>query len=501
PPEDDRDNGALFIKCAGDTQYKDILDHLRTSGLLKPQAFKDAGNKESPLEPKELKGDDDVKYMLLNGDILNKNKIPNKLNDLFRDKPKKLSPPAYYYRPVSNPARPTDYQLKDTQGESSVDNIYQNLKNAGLISFKPREGVQIFKVTGPAKDDDFNKHIIESEILYKKPHLPDDDEVRVQTIKMNPKGKDSDEDSTVYLKISGQNRPDQYYKTPGNTDLTGVLKTIQEKGKPEAGGKPFEPVVGSELEQVKAHFKPKEDDLAKPKTKDDDMAPKAFFYTTKIVGKKDGQPNLIQSVTLLSDGKNALNKGDNLHGIFKQKNKIYGDLKPKYFYTPFRNEDKADDIRLSPCDENSNIGEVFDRIKNYGVDINKDGDGFQLVKTLGDFKPKDMNEHLLKARQLSKFPDDTGKVRDTYYYKTQAADANAGDSEPDIKGLIASVTIKRDPNNKMKKNKDIETIFNEDEEEEDKPNVDLGKPTYYFAKVTGGVNKPEEMELIPAPGN
>jgi hypothetical protein len=39
------------------------------------------------------------------------------------------------------------------------------------------------------------------------------------------------------LKISGYNRPDEYYKTPGNTDLTGVLNTIQQKGKPVSGEK------------------------------------------------------------------------------------------------------------------------------------------------------------------------------------------------------------------------------------------------------------------------
>ena len=174
---------------------------------------------------------------------------------------------------------------------------------------------------------------------------------------------------------------------------------------------------------------------------------------------------MIQSVTLLSDTNNTLNKGDNVQGVFKQKKKIYGNLKPRYFYTPFRNEDKDEDIKVTPCDENSNIGEVFDRIKNYGVDINKDGDGFQLVKTLGDFKPKDMNEHLGKARKLSRFPDDTGRIPETYYYKTQASDAKKGgeSGEPELKGLIESVTIKRDPNNTIRKNKNVSDVFNEDE--------------------------------------
>jgi len=33
PPEDDKENGTLLIKCAGDTQYKDIVDHLKASCL------------------------------------------------------------------------------------------------------------------------------------------------------------------------------------------------------------------------------------------------------------------------------------------------------------------------------------------------------------------------------------------------------------------------------------------------------------------------------------
>ena len=36
----------------------------------------------------------------------------------------------------------------------------------------------------------------------------------------------------------------------------------------------------------------------------------------------------------------------------------------------------------------------------------KDGEGFQIVKTLGKIKPEDMNDHALKARKLSRFPDE-----------------------------------------------------------------------------------------------
>ena len=506
------DEGILLMKTTGYPDDTILKNYVKQSQPM----YRPADNKEDelPLEsfyatapagtiigkPTTVKGDDDLKYMVVNGDLLAKNKLPGKLNDLFRAEPSKkkpIEPPTFYYRTISNPTKPSDSQLINVPGETTVDELYKTLKDAGIMSKKPGEGVQIFKVTGPADGNDLGKHISESEGLYRKPNLPDEDQVRVQSIKLCPQGKDNEKDSTFYIKLSGWNRPDEYYKTPGDTDLSNILQQVKEKGKPERDGKPYDTVTGDELDSVIKYFKPISDDLTKPKLKDEDTEPRAYFYTSKIIGKpEENSPNLIQSVTLLNDPENTLNKGKPVERLFKQ---TYGDLKPDYYYTPFKCDDKEDKIDLQPCNENSKIGEIFDNIKNKGVNMAKDGEGFQIVKTLGKIKPEDMNDHALKARKLSRFPDESGRIPPTYYYKTQAPSEGASKpGESGRKGKVDSVTIKRDPNNSLNNGKDVETVFKEGEEEEDQGN-DLGTPEYYYKKIKGGITeKPEEMQIFKA---
>ena len=103
--------------------------------------------------------------------------------------------------------------------------------------------------------------------------------------------------------------------------------------------------------------------------------------------------------------------------------------------------------------------------------------------TLGKIKPEDMNDHALKARKLSRFPDESGRIPPTYYYKTQAPSEGASKpGESGRKGKVDSVTNKRDPNNSLNNGKDVETVFKEGEEEEDQGN-DLGTPEYYYKKI------------------
>ena len=116
------------------------------------------------------------------------------------------------------------------------------------------------------------------------------------------------------MKITGGNKPERYYKSVNNQlDLDEVLKQVNEKGVPEKNGKPLDKVTEDELNKVKGYFKPKDDDNTKKPKKEDDKEPKAYYYTTKVVSKVDkNNPSVINSVTLLSDPNNNLNKGQNI---------------------------------------------------------------------------------------------------------------------------------------------------------------------------------------------
>jgi len=335
-------NGALLIKAPKDNGLDDIIKQVKTSGILKDEKGKkpllkstQGKDREQPLEksyisspdskvigkPQKVKGNDNIQYMLLKGDMLNKFDNPNNLGSMFKSgKPEKTPDrnPVFYYRKISSPPSPDDSDLKNIQGKTNVDDLYKQLKNSGDITGKPKEGVQIFKVTGPVDSNDFVKHIQDSEALYKKPD-EEDQQIRVRSVKLYPHGKEAGEDDCiVYIKVTGGNKPDTYYKNQGPVDLNDFMQQIQEKGTPEKNGKPYEVVSGDELNKVKGYFKPKDDDLKKPKEKSDDgKSPKAYFYTSKVISKGDKEnPSIINSVTLLSDPNNNLNKGQNMEQLF-----------------------------------------------------------------------------------------------------------------------------------------------------------------------------------------
>ena len=92
------------------------------------------------------------------------------------------------------------------------------------------------------------------------------------------------------MKITGGNLPERYYKISiTKVNLDEVLKQVNEKGAPEKNRKPYDKVTGDELNKVKTYLKPKDDVVKQPKkeNKEDDKAPKAYFYTTKVITKED----------------------------------------------------------------------------------------------------------------------------------------------------------------------------------------------------------------------
>ena len=70
-----------------------------------------------------------------------------------------------------------------------------------------------------------------------------------------PKGKETGE-FVVYLKNTGGNKPDTYYKVVNNKVLDEVLKQVNEKGASYKNGKSYDKVTGDELTKVKTYFKP-----------------------------------------------------------------------------------------------------------------------------------------------------------------------------------------------------------------------------------------------------
>ena len=356
------------------------------------------------------------------------------------------------------------------------------------------EGVQIFKVFGPVESNDYIKHIQESETLYKSPEEEDEAQIKVRSVKLYPKGKKDDNEAIVYIKLSGGYKPDIYYKNIGITDLNLVMQQIQEKGAPEKDGKPFEVVSGEELEKVKTYFKPKEKDSNKPKSKSDDFkTPKAYFYTTKVKNKEnENTPSIIQSITILSDPNNNLNKGQNIEKLFMDN--INKDMKPNYYFTPY-NPNSDESLQMQQIDEKEKVNEI--KLRN-------DGDGLQLIKTFGKVSANDMGQHLREAQKIAKQPKEEGKMPTTFYYKTKVLGSEItkeGNLEGEKIGKVDSVTIKKDPDNSMHKGKDIETVFKEGEDEEEDKGKDLGEPIYYFTKIKGGeMFKPGNVQLYSAYG-
>ena len=512
-----RPNGAVLIKAAEGTDYDDVLNQVKSSQLLESKPDDEEKEKEEDLlhqkiqddsstkkstlkgaqKLEKVEGDKPIQYMLVTNDILSKYDKTNKIADLFKNEKKKIEPkgkPLYLYRKISRPPAEGDSQLNNIKENENLDDLYQKLKNSKIITDKPGEGIQIFKVIGPADSNDYMKHINESEALYKKPG-DDDGQIRIQSVKLYPHGKDSDENNAiVYIKVMGGFKPDIFYKSQGETDLNSILQQIQEKGVPEKDGKPLEVVSGEELEKVKKYFKPKDDDLNKLKSKEDEIkTPKAYFYTSKVINKQhEDSPIIIQSVTILSDPNNNLNNGLNIESLFADT--IGLNKNTTYYFAPYNLDKKDEEVQLQQVKETHKINEL--KLKNAG-------DCLQVIKVLGDTSSKDIAKHVLEARDISKIPGEDGKIPLKFYYKTKVLgeEEKSDESKESVrKGKVDSVTIKRDPDNRLHKEKDVETVFKEGEEEEDSGN-DLGEPVYYYVKIKGGINNnPEELKLVKIDG-
>ena len=104
---------------------------------------------------------------------------------------------------------------------------------------------------------------------------------------------------------------------------------------------------------------------------------------------------MIQSVSILCDGNNDLNKGANVEALFS--GKTFGDQKANYYFTPYSMNLKGD-ISLKPCDKDSKMDDVFYQLKQNGAKLDRPGEGYQLVRTTGNVTPQDVDKHLNDRR-------------------------------------------------------------------------------------------------------
>ena len=91
------------------------------------------------------------------------------------------------------------------------------------------------------------------------------------------------------------------------------------------------------------------------------------------------------------------------------------------------------------------------------------------------------------------FRDNDEKEPAEYYYQTKVL-GDDKNKDSDAKGLVKSITIKRDPNNDLNKNKNVDQLFKEAD-----PNADKDDKTpayYYYIKVLGdGRQRPDLTEI------
>ena len=255
-------------------------------------------------------------------------------------------------------------------------------------------------------------------------------------------------------------------------------------------------------ENENKYLKVQENEIKNYFDKDDKTEPAEYYYQSRVLGDnkdKKGNGGKLRSVTVKEDNNNSLNKRKNIGQMFGDKDKKGI---PTYYYTKVLGggKNKPENMQIYPAQGDTNMDDIYNNIKSLGgISNNPDDEGIQLIKVYGKVDPSEIGKHIQQSENIID-KNEPNKDPASYYFENKVLGDNKS-GEPGIK--VDSVTIKRDPNNDLNKGKDIETVFKEGEEDEDKDkNKDLGEPTYYIAKVKGGIiTKPEDVQLIKATGS
>jgi len=159
----------------------------------------------------------------------------------------------------------------------------------------------------------------------------------------------------------------------------------------------------------------------------------------------------------------------------------------------------GDLINLNVTD-NTGLDDIYDHIKTNEGMSDKPGekDGVQLFKVTGKIDPKEIAKHIQDSRNNA--PKEAEKDTPTeFYYENKVSGDDIRSKEnraADAKGLVKSVTIKRDPNNDLNKDKKVDQLFKE-AADKDGEEEDSSPAYYYYTKVLGDGKdvKPETLDI------
>jgi len=504
-----------------------------------------------------------VQYVKVKGDQLKKyaeepDYKKNKVNQLFSDRnldddledqDEQDGGINYYVRKVlgKNEDKPDSEKIEKIPGEANVDDIYKKLRSKNGDFKSPDEGIQLLKVVGKINPKDVTNHMNNVNDLYNKGDKEGEDAgTTLQTVTLNEPNKNGVREPVQYVKCKrGKPKPGQepisYYKVKGGKDVRDMLDQIQKNGEPD--GKD-----GVDYEKVKGDQIPKLDKIFG----DAKSMPKTYYFTSIVKG--DGKDNKgkpyedgkVHSVTVLSDPLNKTNKNNKVKDVFRKAEENQGKRKPKpkkddakYYYTKVVGSKmvKPSDIKLTKVPKDTNMKEIYDRVKPLNTDSKKpeDGkdDGVLVVKVTGDanlkeildqikdkdlikFKPeeeKELAKNNLRGapRKLDKKGEPEGRKTDykgakrpneipTYDYKKDKGKNKNGDDYAigGIKILGDEFSRYEDPENDFELGKMIEAS-----EIEPYDNVVKGDktPKYYYTKLIGeklGNLKEDDIDLVEA---
>jgi len=233
--------------------------------------------------------------------------------------------------------------------------------------------------------------------------------------------------------------------------------------------------------------------------------PANCYYTTEIQADENKKPveNLIQSVTIKRDPDNNLNKNKKIDDVFNDE-EGEDDKDAKYFAckvgggAAFKNPD-YNNMQLIPVSDKNGVNDVYDYLKQNGG-LSDKGDGIQLFKVTGKVDNNLIPKHIQESRDTAPEQEKEDEPQE-FYYATKVTNDNQENKDKEganAKGVVKSVTIKRDPNNDLNKDKNVQQLFEEaakkdkdDEQEDEKPAY------YYYTKVLGDGKdvKPDELNI------
>jgi len=131
------------------------------------------------------------------------------------------------------------------------------------------------------------------------------------------------------------------------------------------------------------------------------------------------------------------------------------------------------------------MDDVYNKIKTLGGISNNpnDDEGLQLIKVYGKADINEIGKHIKQAENVANKAAPKDKPEE-YYFQNKIIGKNIGKPvETESLGKVDSITIKKPLESETNLGKDIETLFKEGEDEDEKK-VDYGtNPTYFMTKI------------------